>query len=122
MRATRTSSIPWLEISSQATSRMRSRPPPGRPRGRGVDAVGTATMLRAGATLDRRPCLGPRQTPMEDSMLRSLRSRLTYANVVSTIALALAVGGGSAYAASKIGTSDIRYHAVTGAKVATNAV
>ena len=51
-----------------------------------------------------------------------LRSRLTYANVVSTLALALAVGGGTAYAASKIGTSDIRYHAVTGAKVATNAI
>ena len=55
-------------------------------------------------------------------MLRKLRSRLTYANVVSTIALALAVGGGTAYAASKIGTQNIRYHAVTGSKVATNAV
>ena len=37
-------------------------------------------------------------------MLRKLRSRLTYANVVSTLALALAVGGGTAYAATKIGT------------------
>jgi hypothetical protein len=55
-------------------------------------------------------------------MLRKLRCRLTYANVVSTIALALAVGGGTAYAASKIGTQNIRYHAVTGSKVATNAV
>ena len=45
-------------------------------------------------------------------MLRKLRPRLTYANVVSTIALALAVGGGTAYAATKIGTRDIRYHAV----------
>jgi hypothetical protein len=55
-------------------------------------------------------------------MLRKLRSRMTYANVVSTIALALAVGGGTAYAATKIGTNNIRYHAVTGSKVATNAV
>ena len=55
-------------------------------------------------------------------MLRKLRPRLTYANVASTLALVLAVGGGSAYAATKIGTSGIRQHAVTGAKLATNAV
>jgi hypothetical protein len=55
-------------------------------------------------------------------MLRKLRSRMTYANVMSTIALGLAIGGGTAYAATKIGTSNIRYHAVTGSKVATNAV
>jgi len=59
---------------------------------------------------------------MEVSMLRKLRSRMTYANVVSTIALALAVGGGTAYAATKIGTSNIRYHAVTGSKLSNNAV
>jgi len=55
-------------------------------------------------------------------MLRKLRSRMTYANVMSTIALGLAIGGGTAYAATKIGTSNIRYHAVTGSKLATNAV
>jgi hypothetical protein len=55
-------------------------------------------------------------------MLRKLRPRITYANVVSTIALGLAIGGGTAYAATKIGTSNIRYHAVTGSKVAVNAV
>jgi hypothetical protein len=59
---------------------------------------------------------------MEVSMLRKLRSRMTYANVVSTIALALAIGGGTAYAAIKIGTSNIRYHAVTGSKLANNSV
>ena len=50
-------------------------------------------------------------------MLRKLRSRLTYANVVSTIALALAVGGGTAYAATKIGTQQhplSRRHRVEG--------
>jgi hypothetical protein len=59
---------------------------------------------------------------MEVSMLRKLRPRITYANVVSTIALGLAIGGGTAYAATKIGTSNIRYHAVTGSKIANNAV
>jgi hypothetical protein len=59
---------------------------------------------------------------MEVSMLRKLRPRITYANVVSTIALALAIGGGTAYAATKIGSKNIRYHAVTASKVATNAV
>jgi hypothetical protein len=59
---------------------------------------------------------------MEVSMLRKFRSRITYANVVSTLALGLAIGGGTAYAAATIGTSNIRYHAVTGSKVATNAV
>jgi hypothetical protein len=55
-------------------------------------------------------------------MLRKLRPRMTYANVVSTIALGLAIGGGTAYAATKIGTSNIRYHAVTGSKLSTNSV
>jgi hypothetical protein len=59
---------------------------------------------------------------MEVSMLRKLRSRMTYANVMSTIAVALAIGGGTAYAATRIGTSNIRYHAVTGSKLATNSV
>jgi hypothetical protein len=55
-------------------------------------------------------------------MLRKLRARMTYANVVSTIALGLAIGGGTAYAATRIGTSNIRYHAVTGSKLSTNSV
>jgi hypothetical protein len=55
-------------------------------------------------------------------MLPKLRFRLTYANVASTLALVIAVGGGSAYAAQTIGRSDIRYHAVTGSKLAKNAV
>jgi hypothetical protein len=59
---------------------------------------------------------------MEVSMLRKLRQRLTYSNVVATIALVLAVGGGTAYAATKIGTKNIRYHAVTASKVDFNAV
>jgi hypothetical protein len=55
-------------------------------------------------------------------MLRKLRSQLSYSNVVATLALLLAVGGGTAYAAAKIRKSDIGYHAVTAPKVDFNAV
>jgi hypothetical protein len=62
----------------------------------------------------------------------NLRSRLTYANVVATLALVLAVGGGTVYAAIRLGkdavhsrniaagavkTSDLGKNAVTGPKV-----
>jgi hypothetical protein len=46
-------------------------------------------------------------------MLRGLRDRITYANVVSTLALFIALGGGVAYAASKIDGSDIRKRSLT---------
>jgi hypothetical protein len=55
-------------------------------------------------------------------MLRKLRSRLSYANVAATLALVLAAGGGTAFAAAKIRKSDIGYHAVTGSKIAFNAI
>jgi hypothetical protein len=54
--------------------------------------------------------------------LRKLRQRLTYANVASSLALFLAVSSGSALAASQIGTSQIKNHAVTTSKLANNAV
>jgi hypothetical protein len=41
-----------------------------------------------------------------------LRRHITYANVASTIALALAIGGGTVYAAGKIGGSQIEKGAV----------
>lgn len=46
-------------------------------------------------------------------MPRRLGDRITYANVVSTLALFIALGGGVAYAASKIDGSDIRKHSLT---------
>jgi hypothetical protein len=46
-------------------------------------------------------------------MLSGLRDRITYANVMSTLALILALGGGAAYAASKIDGSDIRKRSLT---------
>ncbi len=50
------------------------------------------------------------------------KQRLTYANVVSTLALFLALGGGAAYAAGKIHSSDIANRAVKAANLAPGAV
>jgi hypothetical protein len=53
--------------------------------------------------------------------LRPLRN-LTYANAVSTVALFLALSGGIAFAASKIGTRSIERDAVTTSRIAPRAV
>ncbi len=55
-------------------------------------------------------------------MIRNFRSRLSYANVVATLALVVAVGGGTAWAAGKIRTRNIGYHAVTASKINYNAI
>jgi hypothetical protein len=62
-------------------------------------------------------------------MFAKLRSRLTYANVMVTILAIIVVGGGGAYAASKVklknnsvSTRKIRDGAVTGPKLADGAV
>lgn len=60
-------------------------------------------------------------------MLRRLRTHLTYANVVSSIALFAAIGGGTAYAATKlsrnsVGASQIRTKAVGNSELRSNAV
>jgi hypothetical protein len=55
--------------------------------------------------------------------MNRLRSKLTYANVVSTLCLVLVVGGGSAYAASQVlpadsvGTAQLKSGAVTQTKL-----
>ncbi len=54
--------------------------------------------------------------------MRRIRSKLTYANVMSTIAVLLLLGGGAAFAASKlaknsVGTKQIKNGAVTGIKI-----
>jgi hypothetical protein len=54
--------------------------------------------------------------------LKQLRRHLSYANVAATLALALALGGASAFAATQlaknsVGTKQLRKNAVTGAKV-----
>jgi hypothetical protein len=55
-------------------------------------------------------------------MLRRIRPRLGYANVVATLALVLAVGGSGAYAAQRIRAHQIAAHAITGSKINFNAV
>jgi hypothetical protein len=55
-------------------------------------------------------------------MQKRLRSSLTYANVIATLALFLALGGGAAYAAShlgrnSVGSGQLKRNSVTGAKV-----
>lgn len=54
--------------------------------------------------------------------MRSLLDRLTYANVVATLALFIAVGTGSAYAVSKIDGSNIRNHSLTGKEFRANSL
>jgi hypothetical protein len=58
--------------------------------------------------------------------VRSLTGKLTYANVVATLALFLAIGGG-AYAATQlkrnsVGTHQLKKNAVTGAKIKNNTI
>lgn len=59
-------------------------------------------------------------------MLRAVLRRLTYANVIATMALFLALGGGAVWAANKqatkIGTGKIKPNAVTAGKIKANAV
>lgn len=59
--------------------------------------------------------------------MKRIRGKLTYANVVATIALFLAVGGASAMAASQlaknsVGAKQLKSNAVTAAKIKTGAV
>jgi hypothetical protein len=50
------------------------------------------------------------------------RPRLTYANIVSTLALFLALGGGAAYAAGKVSSSDLAKGAVHTSNVFKRAI
>ena len=54
--------------------------------------------------------------------MHAVLRRLTYANVVATIALFLALGGGVVWAAGKIGAKNLRANAVTAGKIKRNAV
>jgi hypothetical protein len=51
-----------------------------------------------------------------------LRSKLTYANVIATLALFLALSGGVVWAANKIGAKQLKANSVTTAKIKKNAV
>jgi hypothetical protein len=54
--------------------------------------------------------------------VKQIRKRLTYANVMSSIAVFLILGGATAIAASKIGTSQLKASAVTTGKIKKEAV
>src|SRR4051794_32808265 len=54
--------------------------------------------------------------------MQAVRRRLTYANVVATMALFLALGGGAVWAAGKVGSKNLRANAVTAGKIKRNAV
>lgn len=54
-------------------------------------------------------------------MLKVPRPRLTYANVVATLALFVALGG-SSYAALKISGRDIQKHSITGQNIKRNSL
>ncbi len=54
--------------------------------------------------------------------MTKLRKRLTYANVMSSIAVFLVLGGATAVAAKKIGSNELKSGSVTAAKLKKNAV
>jgi hypothetical protein len=59
--------------------------------------------------------------------MKSVRKRLTYANVMSSLALFLVIAGGTAFAAAKlgkntVGTKQLKNNAVTAAKIKNGAV
>jgi hypothetical protein len=54
--------------------------------------------------------------------VKQIRKRLTYANVMSSIAVFLILGGATAFAAKKIGSNQLKANSVTTAKLKKNAV
>jgi hypothetical protein len=54
--------------------------------------------------------------------MRAVMRRLTYANVIATLALFLALGGGVVWAAGKVGPGKLRPNSVSAGKIKRNAV
>lgn len=54
--------------------------------------------------------------------MKRIRKKLTYSNVMSSIAVFLVLSGGVAYAAKKIGSNQLKSNSVTTAKIKKNAV
>ena len=54
--------------------------------------------------------------------MKQIRKRVTYANVMSSIAVFLVLGGASAYAAKKIGSNEIKGNSITTGKIKKNAI
>jgi hypothetical protein len=65
--------------------------------------------------------------PIKENFVKQIRKRLTYANVMSSIAVFLILGGASAIAANQlgkntVGTKQLKKNAVTTAKIKKNAI
>ncbi len=54
--------------------------------------------------------------------MKLIRKRLTYANVMSSIAVFLVLGGATAFAATKIGSNEIKGNSITTGKIKKEAV
>lgn len=54
--------------------------------------------------------------------MKQIRKHITYANVMSSIAVFLVLGGATAYAAKKIGSNEIKGNSITTGKLKKNAV
>ena len=54
--------------------------------------------------------------------MKQIRKRITYANVMSSIAVFLVLGGGAAYAAKKIGANELKANSVKTGKIVKEAV
>jgi hypothetical protein len=54
--------------------------------------------------------------------VKQISKRLTYANVMSSIAVFLVLGGATAFAAKKIGSNEIKGNSITTGKIKKNAV
>ena len=54
--------------------------------------------------------------------MKQIRKRITYANVMSSIAVFLVLGGGAGYAAKKIGSNEIKSNSITTGKIKKEAV
>jgi hypothetical protein len=59
---------------------------------------------------------------VKETPVKQVRKRLTYANVMSSLAVFLVLGGATAIAAKKIGSHQLKSNSVTTAKIKKNAV
>jgi hypothetical protein len=61
-------------------------------------------------------------TSIKENPVKSIRNRLSYANVMSSIAVFLVLGGATAFAATKIGSNQLKANAVLTGKIKKEAV
>src|SRR5262249_20971497 len=88
---------------------------------------GCPSCLSGQARSRRLPPSRPPYVQYERIKMKKVRGRLSYSNVVATVALFLAIGGATAFAAGKIGknsvgTKQLKNNAVTTKKIKNQAV